>query len=213
MGASIRVIVVEDSSVLTRRLTGAFGDGGGVRLRGPVADLTEAEPHLGEDVDVVVVGLGREDGLDGSIVAGLCERWDGPVLVAPSSAADDITAALAAGARGVLSGTDRTALADAFRRAVAGELVLPVEELTSIVEAIRPPAAKALARLTDRESEILHMFADGFATGEVARHLGISIGTVQSHAKNVLAKLGVHSKVEAVRLLLREGTVGAGRPS
>jgi DNA-binding NarL/FixJ family response regulator len=213
MGTPIRVMVVEDSSALTDRLTDALGAGAGVRVRGPIADLREAERHLDEAADVVVVGLGREDGRDRRIVAGLCERWDLPVLVAPSSPVDDVTAALAAGACGVLSGTDSSTIADAFPRAVSGELVLPAEELSSIVEAIRPPAARALARLTERERETLRLFAEGLATGEVAAHLGISVGTVQSHAKNVLAKLGVHSKVEAVRLLLAESPVVAGRAS
>lgn len=206
-------MVVEDSSALTRRLSDALGASAGVRVRGPVADLREAERQLDEPADVVVVGLGRDDGRDRTIVAGLCERWDVPVLVAPSSPVDDVTAALAAGACGVLSGTDGSTIADAFRRAVSGELVLPVAELSSIVDAIRPPASKALARLTEREREILRSFADGLATDEVAHHLGISVGTVQSHAKNVLAKLGVHTKVEAVRLLLREDAVGVGRPA
>jgi len=206
-------MVVDDSSALTRRLSGTLGADSGVRLQGPMADLSQAVRQLGADadVDVVVVGLGRSDGDGRAIVSGLCERYDTPVLVAPSSPVDDITTALAAGACGVLAGTDRSALIDALRRAISGELVLPVEELSSLVDTIRPSATGALARLTEREREILHLFADGLATGEVSATLGISVGTVQSHAKNVLAKLGVHTKVEAVRLVLREGMAGVGR--
>ena len=58
----------------------------------------------------------------------------------------------------------------------------------------------ALDFLTGREHEILRLLADGSSTSEIASELGISPMTVQSHVKNILAKLGVHSKVEAVTL-------------
>jgi DNA-binding CsgD family transcriptional regulator len=54
---------------------------------------------------------------------------------------------------------------------------------------------------------VLRLLANGSTTGEIARLLEISPMTVQSHVKNVLAKLGVHSKVEAVRLAWRAGTI------
>ena len=59
--------------------------------------------------------------------------------------------------------------------------------------------------LTGRELEILRALADGASTAEIARSLGIRPMTVQSHVKNILAKLGVHSKVEAVTLGWRFG--------
>ncbi len=51
------------------------------------------------------------------------------------------------------------------------------------------------------------MLADGRTTQEVAQALSISVMTVQSHVKNVLAKLGVHSKVEAIRYAWRSGAI------
>jgi DNA-binding CsgD family transcriptional regulator len=56
--------------------------------------------------------------------------------------------------------------------------------------------------LTPRERETLHLLTEGLGTFEIAASLGISTGTVQVHVKNILAKLGLHSKVEAVRLAL-----------
>ena len=64
-----------------------------------------------------------------------------------------------------------------------------------------------MGSLTARELEVLRLLANGSTTGEIARLLEISPMTVQSHVKNVLAKLGVHSKVEAVRLAWRAGTI------
>jgi DNA-binding CsgD family transcriptional regulator len=61
--------------------------------------------------------------------------------------------------------------------------------------------------LTPREIEVLQELSGGKSTGEVADALGISPLTVQSHVKSILAKLGVHSKIEAVTLAFRRGLV------
>jgi DNA-binding NarL/FixJ family response regulator len=119
--------------------------------------------------------------------------------------------ALAAGACGVLP-TEREPgqLVAAFRRALAGELVLPVAELPNVgdrlwrARALRTEYA-LLGSLTSREREILAALAQGATTAELAAELGISSATVQTHVKNVLAKLGVHSKVEAVGTAWRAG--------
>jgi two-component system, NarL family, nitrate/nitrite response regulator NarL len=68
-----------------------------------------------------------------------------------------------------------------------------------------------LPRLTARERQILASLAEGASTSEVAVGLGISRLTVQSHVKSILAKLGVHSKVEAVTLAWRHGIVEISR--
>jgi two-component system, NarL family, response regulator DevR len=70
------------------------------------------------------------------------------------------------------------------------------------------PDRLLLARLTPREREILRVVAEGKSTIEVSQELSISALTVQSHVKSILAKLGVHSKIEAVRLVLRFGEAG-----
>jgi len=62
-------------------------------------------------------------------------------------------------------------------------------------------------RLTAREVEILRVLAEGKSTDEVAESLFISRLTVQSHVKSILAKLGVHSKLEAVTFALRRGII------
>jgi DNA-binding NarL/FixJ family response regulator len=104
----------------------------------------------------------------------------------------------------------------AFRRALAGELVLPVAELPTLVDRLWQARARRtehamLSTLTGREREILCALADGGTTAEIAAALGISRATVQSHVKNVLCKLGVHSKVEAVGTAWRAGLVVGSR--
>jgi DNA-binding CsgD family transcriptional regulator len=90
--------------------------------------------------------------------------------------------------------------------------VLPDDHLASLVQQVPlteagDPGTAHMGSLTARELEVLRLLANGSTTGEIARLLQISPMTVQSHVKNVLAKLGVHSKVEAVRLAWRAGTI------
>jgi DNA-binding CsgD family transcriptional regulator len=66
-----------------------------------------------------------------------------------------------------------------------------------------PAVLNRLFLLTPREIEVLQAMADGHSTARIADVLGISTGTVRSHVKSLLGKLGVHSRVEAVSLILR----------
>jgi DNA-binding NarL/FixJ family response regulator len=97
-----------------------------------------------------------------------------------------------------------------LHRAVAGELVIPERDLHHVVDRIHktlPDVTEEarIASLTAREMEVLLALTEGLATGEVAKRCGIRVMTVQSHVKSILAKLGVHSKVEAVTLAWRAG--------
>src|SRR5262249_49687214 len=64
--------------------------------------------------------------------------------------------------------------------------------------------------LTEREQEILRFAATGLQNKEIADKLGISVATVRNHVHNLLDKLEVHSKLEAVSLAFRKGWVGGG---
>jgi DNA-binding CsgD family transcriptional regulator len=67
----------------------------------------------------------------------------------------------------------------------------------------RAEVLNRLFLLTPREIEVLQAMADGHSTARIADVLGISTGTVRSHVKSLLGKLGLHSRVEAVSLILR----------
>jgi DNA-binding NarL/FixJ family response regulator len=67
----------------------------------------------------------------------------------------------------------------------------------------RPEVLNGLSMLTPREIDVLGAITDGYPTAKIASLLGISSTTVRSHVKSLLAKLGLHSRVEAVSLILR----------
>jgi DNA-binding NarL/FixJ family response regulator len=106
-------------------------------------------------------------------------------------------------------------LAAPAREALVREIQQAVNELGSTTD----PSASAPAEgadvdplhfLTPRERQVLNGLAAGASTRELAAQLGLSVSTVRSYVKAVLSKLGVHSRLEAVILLLETGN-GAGR--
>jgi DNA-binding NarL/FixJ family response regulator len=104
-------------------------------------------------------------------------------------------------------------LLSVIRRAADGDLVLPSSQIGPILEQLQQArrdmseAEQRLGELTSRELQVLQAMADGKSTPDIARELYISPLTVQTHIKNTLAKLGVHSKLEAVTFAVRQGLV------
>jgi DNA-binding CsgD family transcriptional regulator len=105
----------------------------------------------------------------------------------------------------VLEAIDRTArLARALERLGAEPVAGPQH-----AAAAEPPRLAGDPPLTEREREILAFAATGLQNKEIADKLGISVATVRNHVHNLLDKLEVHSKLEAVSLAFRKGWVGA----
>ena len=111
----------------------------------------------------------------------------------------------------ILEPIDRSArLARALERLGAARSETPVESGNGRQPA--PIGRVAIAKtppLTEREREILRWLADGLQNKEIAQKLGISLATVRNHIHNMLEKLDVHSKLEAVSLAFRQGWVSA----
>jgi len=208
----IRVSVVDDHIRLVESLRLAWGRGSRLRVLGPFVPGVAA---LRAAPDVIVVDLERDDGHGLGALVEVCDAVRDVRVIAATTERDPElgSAIVTAGASGLLpSWGDPAEMEDAIRRAVAGELVLPDDHLSSLVDRLRAVRVRVteaanLESLTARELEVLRLLSDGRSTVEIAALLGISPMTVQSHVKNVLAKLRVHSKVEAVRLAWRFGAI------
>jgi DNA-binding NarL/FixJ family response regulator len=208
----VHVIVVAARPALAQELRGLAGRSPLVRVVAAVPDGDAAiVGATASRIDVAVVDLDHGSG-DG--MAAIRRIRDGAprvrVLAVGNVDSAQAPYALAAGACGLVhAARGPDVVRESILRAVAGELVLPDRELTSLVDRLetgRPQVvARGTASLTARERQVLTLLADGTTTADVARQLGISALTVQSHVKNILAKLGVHSKMEAVRLAWRDG--------
>ncbi|HYU91918.1 MAG TPA: response regulator transcription factor, partial [Actinomycetota bacterium] len=122
--------------------------------------------------------------------------------------------AVEAGASGFL-GKEEAAneVLSAAKAAAEGEVLIDPATLTRLLHQVskereaRRDDEALLGELTDREREILQLLAEGMRNEGIARKLFISPQTVQTHVRNLLAKLGVHSKLEAVAFAVKHGWI------
>jgi DNA-binding NarL/FixJ family response regulator len=165
-------------------------------------------------ISVVLVGQWLED-VDGIELARRLKALPEPprvVLLGETDRTEDVTDALVAGA-GAWVG--RESPIDLLPHVIAavrrGETWLPPAMLGPVIERLltqdQPPAFGALHGLTARELEVLECMVEGLGQNAIAERLYLSPNTVRTHRRRTLAKLGVHSSLEAVAAARRAGIV------
>ena len=213
----IRVLVVDDHSSFRQPLAFMLGYQPDITVVGQAGSLAEARRLLAEvDVDVAVVDLNLPDGHGADLIRDLrAVNPAGMILVLTASMIDrDYAEAVEAGASGVLhksAGIEE--IIKAVRRAGAGEPLLSSRELVEMLRLADRhriqdrEAREALARLTPREQEVLQALADGLADKEIAARLNVRNETVRTHMVNILGKLGVDSRLQALVFAIRHRIV------
>jgi DNA-binding NarL/FixJ family response regulator len=138
------------------------------------------------------------------------ELPDTEVLALTSVLEDaSVVGAVRAGAIGyLLKDTDADALCRAIKAAAAGQVQLTPQAAARLMQAVSTPESPE--QLTERETEVLRLLAQGQANKEIARSLNISEKTVKVHVSNILSKLGVQSRTQATLYAIRIGLVSAG---
>jgi DNA-binding NarL/FixJ family response regulator len=173
------------------------------------------------DPDVVIMDMAMP-GMDG-IEATRKIRYEGShtQVIVLSGTEDDLAMgrAVQAGARGYLSKTEAVGdLPGAIRRAFHGDAVNPEEEVNRSLNRLHRRRQQEggleqrMRRLTPRELQILQRIADGETNAQIAKELKMSPNTLRTHTQNVLTKLGVHSKLDAIVAAIRHGKVTATPP-
>jgi two-component system NarL family response regulator len=134
------------------------------------------------------------------------------VMLTVSDEEDDLFDAIKAGANGyLLKEISIEEVADAIRSVVQGQsLISPsmasklLNEFNALAKQADEKPRLAAPRLTSRELEVLKLVAQGMSNRDVAEHLFIAENTVKNHVRNILEKLQLHSRMEAVVYAVRE---------
>ncbi|MDR8414130.1 response regulator transcription factor [Nonomuraea sp. 3-1Str] len=163
-----------------------------------VAAVREHDP----DVLLLDIRMPRMDGIEAARI--VCAETGCRVLMLTTFDHDDyVYDALRAGASGfLLKDVRRDDLVNAVRVVAGGESLLAPQVTTRLISAFtsRPAArpAEALTVLTARERETLQLIARGLSNAEIAEQMVVSEHTVKTHVSNVLSKLGLRDRVQAV---------------
>jgi DNA-binding NarL/FixJ family response regulator len=200
----IRVLIADDHPLFRDGLTALLNDGADTELTGTANSGTQAVDLAREtQPDVVVMDL-HMPGLSG-IEATRRIVADCPhiaVLVLTMFDDDDsIFAALRAGARGyLLKGTDREQIRCGIHAAASGEIIFGADLAERMIGYFSATTGPPLVfpQLTAREREVLELVAQGRANPAIAARLGLSQKTVRNHVSNILTKLQVADRPQAI---------------
>ena len=205
----MRVLIVDDHEVLSASLALVLDDQPGLKVVGSAGTLAQARLLLATTApDVVLLDHRLPDGDGVSAIRELREiRPSVEIVVLTASAADHVlVAAIEAGAAGFVSKTrSLQEVTSAVRAAAAGEAVISPEMLARLLPRLHRGGTAARGDLTEREREVLGLLADGLSNAAIASTLSVSVHTVRNHISNLSAKLGAHSKLEALSIAVRDG--------
>jgi DNA-binding NarL/FixJ family response regulator len=222
----IRVLVVDDQELVRSGFCVILDTAGDITVVGEAANgeaALAAADACQPDVVLMDIRMPGMDGLEATrlLTRGAPDRATPKVVMLTTFDLDEyVYEALRAGASGfLLKDSPRADLIAAVRAAAAGNALLAPTVTRRLIEAFarRPPAAAPsparLAALTAREREVLLRLARGGSNTEIAAALFVSEATVKTHVGNLLAKLGLRDRVQAVILAYETGIVVPGAPS
>ena len=211
MTGAIRIAIVDDHPLFREGVTRSLSEIGGFEVAGEGATAQDAERIAATiQPDILLLDISMPGGGLAAVASILADHpAQKIVMLTVSEANADVTKALNAGVRGyVLKGIGSRALADILRNVAAGESYLSPTlsaRLLSDLQSLKPAngTADRLQQLTERQTEILRLVAEGLSNKEVALRLDLQEKTVKHHMTGVLSKLNVRNRTEAA-LMMRE---------
>jgi DNA-binding NarL/FixJ family response regulator len=220
----VRVLLADDQPLLRTGYRTVLGSEPGLDVVGEAGDGVEAVDlarRLLPDVVLMDVRMPRLDGV-AATRAIVGARLPVRVLILTAFDLDEyVVGALRAGASGFLSkDVPVEDLVAAIRTVAAGEAVVAPRILRRLLDRLAaglpgpdPPRPPVLTGLTDRERQVLVHIARGETNHEIAAALSVSETTIKTHVGNLLTKLGLRDRVQAVVLAYESGLVRPGRPT
>ncbi|MFY9814084.1 MAG: response regulator transcription factor [Dehalococcoidales bacterium] len=206
----IRVLLVDDHMVVRSGLSTVLSVFDDLKLVGEAGDGEEAVrvcERLQPDVILMDLLMPKMDGV--TAIKAIKTRWPQIQIIALTSFKEKeyVEGALKAGANGyLLKDVSAEELVNAIRKAVAGQPSLSPEAAQVLMKNVSEPALP-FQEMTGREKEILALMVEGMSNNEIAERLIVSQSTVKFHVSNILSKLGVTGRTEAVALAVKHHLV------
>jgi len=221
---NVRVLIADDQALVRSGFRKLLEAEPGIEVVAEASDgleaIEKARLHR-PDVVLMDIRMPRVDGLQAAARIVALTNPTPRILVLTTYDLDEyIFEALTAGASGfLLKDSPPEELIAAIRIVVAGEALLAPAVTRRLIEAfvsmprVSPQARRQLDGLTARETEVLHLVARGLSNAEIAAELHLGGATVKSHVGNLLMKLGLRDRVQAVVLAYESGLVKPGARS
>jgi two-component system, NarL family, response regulator LiaR len=206
---TIHIVIADDHSVVRQGLRMFLGLDSELEVVGEAADGAEAlrlARQLRPDVVLMDLLMPVMDGI--TATAAIRSELPGTEVLALTSVLEDasVVGAVRAGAIGyLLKDTQADALCQAIKAAAAGQVQLTPRAAARLMQAVSTPENPE--ELTERETEVLRLLAQGQSNKQIARNLQIGEKTVKTHVSNILSKLSVQSRTQATLYAIRIGLV------
>jgi DNA-binding NarL/FixJ family response regulator len=212
-----RILLIEDHASFRQTLALVFDQQPEFEVVAQAGTLAEARRAMeGSEADLGVIDLSLPDGEGTELIEELREANSDFVALVLTASLErtEHARAVEAGAAGVLhKSADVDTILDATRRLGEGETLLSEDELISLLRLAgqnreeEVEARASIDQITPREREVLQKLAEGLSNKEIAARLHMSIDTERTHMMNILNKLGVHSRLQALVFAARHGLV------
>jgi DNA-binding NarL/FixJ family response regulator len=213
----IRALIVDDHALFRRGLEMVLAAEDDIELVGEASDGAEAVEKAGEslpDVVLMDIRMPRSSGIEACRAMKEVAPSSKIVMLTISDEEEDLFEAIRAGASGyLLKDIPLDEVADVVRAVHGGQsLINPsmaaklLTEFATLAkrDAEEPVEQVPAPKLTDREMQVLKLVARGMNNRDIAKELFISENTVKNHVRNILEKLQIHSRMEAVMIAVRE---------
>ncbi|MGP7999471.1 MAG: response regulator [Streptosporangiaceae bacterium] len=213
----IRALIVDDHALFRRGLEMVLAAEDDIELVGEASDGTEAVQKAGEslpDVVLMDIRMPKSSGIEACRAMKEVAPSSKIVMLTISDEEEDLFEAIRAGASGyLLKDIPLDEVADVVRAVHGGQSLINPSMAAKLLtefaalnkrdqeeraEQVPPP------KLTDREMQVLKLVAKGMNNRDIAKELFISENTVKNHVRNILEKLQIHSRMEAVMIAVRE---------
>jgi two-component system response regulator NreC len=202
-------IVLADDHALVRQGVRALLERAGFDIAGEACDGQEALTLVAAvqpDIAVIDIGMPLLNGLEAAREIRRASQKTRTILLTRHDEVQYVTQALRAGVKGyVLKSQAATDLVQAIQQVGSGKIYLSPNISRAVVEAYLNKSDLPPDPLTPRERQVLQMVGEGNSTKDVARILGISTKTAESHRARLMRKLDIHETASLVRYAIRQG--------